>query len=62
VFAPMQFRWRRGRRRLSQEIDGILNPLKFHVRADYTVLGREWKSGSLQLGNVLEGCVHPPLQ
>jgi hypothetical protein len=67
VFAPMQFRWRRGRRRLSQEIDGILNPLKFHVRADYTVLGREWKSGtgpplrSPQLGNVLEGVRTPPV-
>jgi hypothetical protein len=56
VFAPMQVLRRRGRLRLSQEIDGILNPLKFHVSADYTVLGREWKpgtgppAGSLQLG------------
>ena len=35
----------RGRGCLSQEIDGVLDPLKFHARADYTVLDKEWKRG-----------------
>src|SRR3984893_17605891 len=38
VFAPMQVLRRWGRGRLSQEIDGVLNPTKFHARNKYTVL------------------------
>jgi hypothetical protein len=37
--------WRRGRRRRSQEIDGVLDTLKLHVGLDYTEASAGWKRG-----------------
>ncbi len=37
--------WRRGRRRGSQEIDGVLDTLKLHVGLDYTEASAGWKRG-----------------
>jgi len=41
---------RRGRRRGTQEIDGVLATLKLHVRFDYTEPSAGWKRRVLDAG------------